>query len=47
MKHEPTMRCTRCGGSGKARGHIEVRPCPRCRGVGRESIANLPEIFDR
>ncbi|MGN9837572.1 hypothetical protein ACTMTI_05565 [Nonomuraea sp. H19] len=41
MKHEPTMRCVRCGGKRTLRGHIDVFPCPRCKGTGRLSLEDL------
>ncbi|MFC5822288.1 hypothetical protein [Nonomuraea insulae] len=43
MQHnQPTsMRCTRCGGSGKSRGKVETRQCPRCRGKGRLTIEDI------
>ncbi|MGP3930465.1 hypothetical protein [Nonomuraea sp. KM88] len=46
MQHtQPTtMQCTRCGGSGRSRGKVDVRPCPRCKGTGRLSLDDLDRL---
>lgn len=41
VKHEPTMRCIRCGGKGTQRGRVHVMQCPRCKGTGRMSLDDI------
>ncbi|WP_327580648.1 hypothetical protein OHA25_31915 [Nonomuraea sp. NBC_00507] len=43
MQHtQPTsMRCPRCGGSGKRRGRIYVHECSTCHGTGRVTGKDL------